>query len=74
MARGDRQAAGRVKDKAEELRVDRRPPGAEPVKSRPRTLRVRVGSYRVVYQVDDDQLHVLVVDIGHRSNVYDDKS
>lgn len=32
--------------------------------------RVRAGDYRVVYQVHDDRLLVLVVEIGHRSTVY----
>lgn len=32
--------------------------------------RVRAGDYRVVYQVHDDRLLVLVVEIGHRSAVY----
>jgi len=32
--------------------------------------RVRVGSYRIVYEVQDDQLVVLVVRIGHRRDIY----
>ena len=32
--------------------------------------RIRVGDYRVVYQVDRDALLVLVVRIGHRREVY----
>lgn len=32
--------------------------------------RVRAGDYRVVYQVHDNRLLVLVVEIGHRSTVY----
>ena len=32
--------------------------------------RVRVGSYRIVYEVKDDQLVVLVVRIGHRRDIY----
>lgn len=32
--------------------------------------RVRVGGYRIVYEVQDRQLTVLVVRIGHRRDVY----
>ena len=32
--------------------------------------RVRVGDHRIVYEVHDDQLVVLVVRIGHRRDIY----
>ena len=32
--------------------------------------RIRIGSYRVVYEVHDEQLMVLVIRIGHRREVY----
>lgn len=32
--------------------------------------RIRVGDYRVVYEVQDQELVVLVVRIGHRREVY----
>ena len=32
--------------------------------------RIRVGNYRVVYEVQDQQLVILVVRIGHRREVY----
>ncbi len=33
--------------------------------------RIRVGDYRVVYQIHDGRLLVLVVRIGHRRDIYD---
>jgi mRNA interferase RelE/StbE len=33
-------------------------------------LRVRVGDYRILYTVDDERLVVLVVDTGHRRDIY----
>lgn len=33
-------------------------------------LRVRVGDYRIVYEIKDKRLIVLVLAIGHRSAVY----
>jgi mRNA interferase RelE/StbE len=32
--------------------------------------RIRVGNYRVIYEVDGEQLRVIVIKIGHRKNVY----
>ena len=32
--------------------------------------RLRVGSYRIVYEVVNDQLLVLVIRVGHRGSVY----
>ena len=32
--------------------------------------RLRVGDYRVVYRIQDDVLIVLVVEIGHRREIY----
>lgn len=33
--------------------------------------RVRVGDYRIVYTIDDQQLKVLVLTLGHRQDIYD---
>jgi mRNA interferase RelE/StbE len=32
--------------------------------------RIRIGNYRVVYEVQDEKLVVLVIRIGHRREVY----
>ena len=33
--------------------------------------RVRQGSYRILYEVNDDRHEIVIVKIGHRRNVYD---
>jgi len=33
--------------------------------------RIRVGDYRVIYNIEDKILRVLVIDIGHRREIYD---
>jgi mRNA interferase RelE/StbE len=37
-------------------------------------LRLRVGDYRVIYEIDRRRNRVTVLYIGHRKNVYDDFS
>ena len=32
--------------------------------------RIRVGDYRVIYQIHDSVLVVLVIEVGHRKNIY----
>jgi mRNA interferase RelE/StbE len=32
--------------------------------------RIRIGDYRVVYEIHDDQIIVLVVGVGHRREIY----
>jgi mRNA interferase RelE/StbE len=51
------------------LAVNPRPPKSRKVLNT-EYLRVRVGDYRIIYQVSDDQLIIYVVKIGHRKVVY----
>ena len=32
--------------------------------------RIRVGTYRVIYEIDDGKIIVTVVSVGHRKNIY----
>ncbi len=32
--------------------------------------RIRIGNYRLLYEINDERLIVLVVKVGHRKNVY----
>ncbi|MDP4013584.1 MAG: type II toxin-antitoxin system RelE/ParE family toxin [Candidatus Nanopelagicales bacterium] len=47
-----------------------RPPGCVAIVGEEFTYRVRVGSYRIIYEVRDDVLLVRVIRIGHRREVY----
>jgi mRNA interferase RelE/StbE len=60
----------RVAHRIEALGADPRPPGAEMLKGGDGELRLRVGDWRVIYTVKDDVLLILVIKIGHRSEVY----
>ena len=52
------------------LEVKPRPSGMKKLKGEENAYRLRVGNYRVLYEVHDKRLLVLVVQIGHRREVY----
>lgn len=47
-----------------------RPSGCVKLSGEENVYRIRVGDYRIVYQIKDEQLIVLVVAIGHRREIY----
>jgi len=59
----------RVVQRIQELAEDPRPKGCENLVRQER-YRLRKGSYRIVYAVDDDQPAVLIVKVGYRKDVY----
>jgi mRNA interferase RelE/StbE len=67
----DSQVARRIKSTTETLRTEPRPPGVKALTGQRGWLRIRVGDYRIVYEVRDSELVVLVIQIGHRSQIYD---
>jgi mRNA interferase RelE/StbE len=62
----------RVAAAIDALANDPRPQGAIHLQGSHGVLRIRVGDYRIIYTVNDDELLVLVVDVGHRSRIYRD--
>jgi len=66
----DPDVQGKLAPAIDGLREQPRPAGVKALKGRPGQLRLRVGSYRVVYTVEDDQLLVLVITVGHRREAY----
>ena len=54
----------------EALAMTPRPPGTIQLAGGNGELRIRVGDYRVIYDIEDDVLVVLVLRIGHRGDVY----
>lgn len=60
----------RVAAKLERLRENPFPEGCKKLSGVPDAWRIRVGDYRVVYQVHRGTLLVLVLTVGHRREVY----
>ncbi len=59
----------RILQRIEELRENARPIGSEKLSGQER-YRIRQGVYRIIYEVADESLVVMVVKIGHRKHVY----
>jgi mRNA interferase RelE/StbE len=55
---------------AEGLASDPRPVGCRKIAGSENRWRLRVGDYRLVYEVDDRAAQVLIVAVGHRREVY----
>lgn len=53
----------------EDLAKDPRPPGHEKLTGQER-YRIRQGRYRILYSIQDRQLTIWVVKVGHRKDVY----
>lgn len=66
----DRQWVPRVFAAVESLGINPRPPGYRKMEGYDNSYRIRIGIYRVIYEIQDDVLVVLVVKIGPRGNVY----
>lgn len=69
LAKADRPVQLRLLAAMELLRTNPRPPTATALVGRPGELRIRVGDHRIVYEVLDDRLVVLVLTTGHRRDV-----
>ncbi|MFW9258125.1 addiction module toxin RelE [Nostoc sp. KVJ20] len=64
----------RIQPKIDELAIEPRPNGVKKLQGGENTYRIRVGDYRVIYDIFDDVLLVNVIDVGHRSKVYKNES
>lgn len=60
----------KVIDKIASLASEPRPTGCKKLSGEEK-YRIRVGSYRVLYSIEDDILVIYVVKVGHRKDVYE---
>jgi mRNA interferase RelE/StbE len=59
----------RILKRIEALKTEPRPPGVEKLSGQEK-YRIRQGVYRILYEIRNDELIVVVVKIGHRRDVY----
>lgn len=62
----------RIVDTIQTLAVDPRPSACKKLAGREAAYRLRVGDYRIVYTVNDREIIVEIIKIGHRREVYRD--
>jgi mRNA interferase RelE/StbE len=59
----------RIVTRIRKLATDPRPSGSEKLSGH-QLYRVRQGNYRILYVIEDAQLSLVVIKIGHRRDVY----
>ena len=60
----------RILEKIESLEIEPRPFGVVKLKNSEREYRLRVGDYRVRYEIDDAKKTILILQCKHRREVY----
>ena len=61
--------AAKIENSLLELEENPRPAGCKKLKGRP-GYRIRVGDYRIIYEIEDNILRVIVIDAGNRKDIY----
>jgi mRNA interferase RelE/StbE len=69
MAQLPTDAYDRVRDAIRGLSAQPRPHGSRKLTGR-EGWRIRVGDYRIIYEIDDSLRQVTVLDIGNRRDIY----
>lgn len=62
--------ADRIAASIDKLAANPRPPGCVKLVGFDSEYRIRVGDYRIIYQINDNVLVILVLEIGHRKDIY----
>ena len=58
-------------EKIDSLTNDPRPSGCKKLQSSKVPLyRIRAGDYRIIYTINDSRLLILIVEVGHRKEIY----
>lgn len=64
------QIQNRLQPQIDALAHDPRPSGIKKLEGIENQYRLRVGDYRIVYEIQDTSLLIILVRIGHRSDIY----
>jgi len=60
----------RIKRKIDALAENLPEPAITKMKGNNNFHKIRVGDYRIIYEINNDTLVILVVKIGHRKDIY----
>ena len=59
----------KILEKIDELKINPKPDGSEKLTGYD-LYRIRQGSYRIVYSIQDQELIIWVIKVGHRKEIY----
>jgi len=59
----------RIVERIRKLAFDPRPTGSQKLSGQEK-YRIRQGNYRILYKIEDKELIITVVQVGHRKDVY----
>jgi mRNA interferase RelE/StbE len=65
-----KRSAQRIAEAIDALADNPRPPGCKKLVGEENTYRIRVGDYRVVYEIEDERVTVWVIRVRHRKDAY----
>lgn len=71
LKKSDEKLRNRIEDKLKKLESN---PKKGKMLSGSKFRRLRIGDYRAIYEIDQDEKNAIILYIGHRKNVYDDFS
>ena len=70
MKRLPRKELRRIRKKIDELAENLPDPATTKMKGDNTFHKIRTGNYRIIYEIHEDRLVILVVKVGHRKDVY----
>lgn len=62
--------ARKIRDKLRSLEIDPRPYDCFKLQGFENAYRVRVGRYRIIYEIFDSKVYIIVLNIDHRKDIY----
>lgn len=67
----DHKFASKIKKKIYLLESDPRHEGSIKLSGEKNSYRTRVGDYRIIYEIHDSKVLIIVVRLGHRKDIYE---
>ncbi len=65
-----KQTQNRIVEVINGLKQEPRKSGCKKLRGENKLYRFRVGDYRIIYEIEDDLLVIMVIKIAHRKDVY----
>ncbi len=69
----DINTAKRIRDSIRALSENPRPIGTLKLTGEKNSYRIRIGIYRIIYEIHDYKLLIVIVKAGHRKDIYNEK-